>query len=968
LGKYLIKVLFILTIFLCTESLWAQTEYFVKINPITGKFTKISKISGVNWIEVNPSSLTFDETNQTYFFKGDDSSGKFCLYSINAQTGKVLSKPYFPKLSNPKDNVIELQFDNSTKKLYGLHWKDSLKTEFLVTINPSNGAYTIIDSIPGVKWISTVMYTTFDEKNHLYIFRGANSKMEWRLYAFNVNTGQVVSKPLFPNLLDPKDNIIDIKFNNTTQILHGLHWDDSENREYLVSIDRATGSMTKIDSLPGVKWITILPNYTVINENKNQWMFLGGDKNFNWNLNTVDLSNGKIINKVPFPKVCNAQDNLIELHFSKKSNQLFGLHWEANSFKKLKDTAICGNTSLNLNVPYGSTWSNGDTGKILRPLKSGKYTYKKFDICDSNWVIDSFYIKILGEKPFIGKDTSFCHEFSTMLFPSKNFLRYSWNTGSLTKFTIVKNAGTYILTVIDSSMCTMADTIVISKISDLPIAQFDIDKDRQCLNGNKFIITDKSFIHKGTLSYHWNFGNGTSAFFQNVQPITYRKADTFNIQLIVVSNLNCSDTMSRPVIVWPQPNAVFNLVADSVCWKNEFLKVNNTGTSIKDSAHYVWDFGDGSFDYNHTPYLKKYPNKTAAYTVKLKVTSKQGCKDSTLQKIMVLQQPKPDIIINDSVQCFMSNSYFFKAKIGQNSDPVKKYTWNFGNGTSDTGAITHEVKYQIEGKFKVQLTAISEHNCKDSLFKFIEVKPQARANFIAEDVCENNHVKFINQSINASSFFWRFGDGLSQTMDNPRHLYKTIKTTTFNATLLALSVQGCSDSITKAITVNALPESNFNFTTSGKHADFTAVDKNLSTYYWDFGDGHTATTNTPFTIYNYSKISNGQYLVCLLTTNTADCSSETCKNIKITDLVTNQPLEPTINVYPNPTTGIFTLEINQLPATCEVINNIGQILYHSTLNQTATKLDLEIAKGIYWLRIGNSNGVVNYRLVIVGKD
>jgi hypothetical protein len=98
----------------------------------------------------------------------------------------------------------------------------------------------------------------------------------------------------------------------------------------------------------------------------------------------------------------------------------------------------------------------------------------------------------------------------------------------------------------------------------------------------------------------------------------------------------------------------------------------------------------------------------------------------------------------------------------------------------------------------------------------------------------------------------------------------------------------------------------------------------------------------------------------------AGCKSTTCKQIQYADTKTLSLQNA--KLYPNPTTGIFTIEINQLPATCEVINNIGQILYQTSLTQAATKLDLEIAKGIYWLRIGNSNGVVNYRLVIVGKE
>ncbi len=130
--KKTIKLILVFYIFIYSSGfIYAQTEYFVKVNPTSGNYTKVKSIPGVRWIQVMPSCLTFDENNQVYFFKADDSTRKFCLYSIDARNGNIISKPVFPILTNPKDNVIELQYDNNTKKLYGLHWKDSLKTEFL---------------------------------------------------------------------------------------------------------------------------------------------------------------------------------------------------------------------------------------------------------------------------------------------------------------------------------------------------------------------------------------------------------------------------------------------------------------------------------------------------------------------------------------------------------------------------------------------------------------------------------------------------------------------------------------------------------------------------------------------------------------------------------------------------------------------------------------------------------------------
>lgn len=303
-----------------------QTEYLIKLDPSTGSYTKIDSISGVKWIQ--PSVKTFDAANQYFTFVGWDANNNLFLYSVDVNTGLLVSNPSFNVLTDPSDNICNFQYSSRSKQLYAIHWDNSKNTEYFVSINTLTGAFTIIDSIPGIKWINGK--STFDRNNDQYIFQGADNDGKWHLISIDVNTGQIISNPLFPALLDPQDNIVELKYDNLSNKLFGLHWDNSENREYFVSIDINTGTFTIIDSIPGVAWVST-GIYTTLDEKNNRYIFSGVDKNNNWRLYTIDISSGHIISSPIFPILNDSKDNIMSLEADSQGN-IYGLHWDNLDF------------------------------------------------------------------------------------------------------------------------------------------------------------------------------------------------------------------------------------------------------------------------------------------------------------------------------------------------------------------------------------------------------------------------------------------------------------------------------------------------------------------------------------------------------------------------------------------------------------------------------------------------------------
>lgn len=98
---------------------------FGNLNIVNGNFQIIDTIPNV--VDALASCLrfsTFDSNHKRYFFRGGDGNGNWNLYTIDATTGNVAySPPYpLPPINPLVDNVIQLQYDNSSDTLYALHW------------------------------------------------------------------------------------------------------------------------------------------------------------------------------------------------------------------------------------------------------------------------------------------------------------------------------------------------------------------------------------------------------------------------------------------------------------------------------------------------------------------------------------------------------------------------------------------------------------------------------------------------------------------------------------------------------------------------------------------------------------------------------------------------------------------------------------------------------------------------------
>ncbi len=481
-------------------------------------------------------------------------------------------------------------------------------------------------------------------------------------------------------------------------------------------------------------------------------------------------------------------------------------------------------------------------------------------------------------------------------------LTYNWNFGDGGTSTLAApthsyaTAGTYTVTLIVTTNNGCKDTLVKQAIvNPKPLLSFAPSTTAQCLNGNSFTFTNSSSIASGSMSYSWSFGDGGTSGVASPTHV-YAAAGTYTVKLVITSNKGCKDSLSKQVTVYDKPTAGFGINAPSQCLNGNTFAFINSSSIPTGTLSYSWSFGDGA--------TATATNPTHTYTtagtdtVKLVVSSANGCKDSATKTVTIEPKPVISFNFNSGLQCVTNNSFTFTNTTSISSGTLS-YSWSFGDGGTSTAASpTHN--YSTFGSYNVKLVVTTDKGCKDSLTKTVVVAPKPAPAFsvnIPAQCVNGNSFTFTNSSSISSgtmTYSWRFGDGGTSTLTTPVHSYALEGS--YTVTLIATSNNSCVDSTTKTLTVYAKPSPAFAVTNAGQcvnNNSFTftnnsTISSGTLSYNWSFGDSGTSSATSPSHVYG----ATGTYLVKLVAT-----SSNGCKD-SITQSVTVQP-KPTASLSVN---------------------------------------------------------------------
>lgn len=343
--------------------------------------------------------------------------------------------------------------------------------------------------------------------------------------------------------------------------------------------------------------------------------------------------------------------------------------------------------------------------------------------------------------------------------------------------------------------------------------------------------------------FSWDFGDyqSTSNYspFQNAKHV-YRDTGTYNVTLIVDSGTVCEFRVTKEVRIENLPEVKFISTIDT-CNGNAVF-VNQS----QNSSFYFWDYGDG--DTSTEAAIQHHHKYQKADSFRVMLVGMPGtlCADTAIVSIVLKINPADAMIILDT--CRLTASFYGISPYSTNNG-----WWNFGDG-HDTAMIDTVLNYKYFSPGNYQLTYLANNGtlCVDTVIKNLYIPPLPEAIFI--DSIENcsPEVKFFNQSKNANTFRWEFGNGISSTQSGPLNItYKNPGK--YLVSLVAVSSYQCRDTFTDTVDIKHLAIADFSMVWD------TCTDrikiKNLSSTggicYWYFGDGESEVNSSPIILHRY---------------------------------------------------------------------------------------------------------------------
>jgi len=366
-------------------------------------------------------------------------------------------------------------------------------------------------------------------------------------------------------------------------------------------------------------------------------------------------------------------------------------------------------------------------------------------------------------------------------------------------------------------------------------------------------------------SYSWDFGDGRTSSGADVVHV-FLSEGTFTVTL-TAENAAGESTESIDIVVVPptQPPIAAIGTLPGVIEVGDVVALSSLSTNSPDTE--VWTFGDGE-----TATGARVTHTWASegtYLLSLTATNAAGTNTATETVVIVAELPAPVAQIGDYNESpwVGDTTVFIDASIDATA-----WLWDFGDGVTSTSPNPLHT-FATPGQKIVTLT-VSNRNGVNSTSVVVEPRLEPIASFFVSSsaIRAGDTVNFIDDSVNAVSWFWDFGDDTTSGAQNPIHTYT--ETGSFGVLLTATSATGDTDDFGPVIiTVDPaaprlsgilkLPVDDGDITTLTTSAFAAVVDPEsgpIDQYEIEFGDGSAPEQNATGT-FSHVYGASGSYVV-----------------------------------------------------------------------------------------------------------
>ncbi len=477
---------------------------------------------------------------------------------------------------------------------------------------------------------------------------------------------------------------------------------------------------------------------------------------------------------------------------------------------------------------------------------------------------------------------------------STNSDQWLWNFGDSTTSTLknpvhtYNSAGDYDVTLIAYDVQGCSDTLTRNSFVEVNNS-VDNYVPPPTITGCVPLNVSFEKATQGAISWLWDFGDGTTSKLKNPSH-TFITSGSFTVSLTIQLNSGCTQVYPKFETFEVQGGSAEFTFTRTAC--SPYVVNFKDSTNAK-ATSWFWDFGDNSTSILQNP-THTYPT-TEFYTVIHKTITPIGCKSEIIQSNLIhftacappaiSSTPPPPFLKGGSSPVNIIQNGVITGAIHPLSGCIPllvnfhniipntiSWFWNFGDGTTST--LENPIhSYIKDGNFDVMMIAKNAIGKRDTIIysKYIHASGvTTNFSFTQNSNCVNTTLAFTDSSKNAISWLWNFGDGATDTLKNPTHVYSgsgknyTIQLTTSNA-------DGCLASMSSNfsnVLDNPVVKANKYVVCNNQSVNFTCSSSNSGSYQWDFGDGTTSTLKNPSHIY----LTDGSFQVILKLTNSNGCT------------------------------------------------------------------------------------------------
>jgi len=383
------------------------------------------------------------------------------------------------------------------------------------------------------------------------------------------------------------------------------------------------------------------------------------------------------------------------------------------------------------------------------------------------------------------------------------------------------------------------------------------------------------------------------------------------LMLTSTNNGNClavSDSLLLSIIDKPEIEIT---TSDSIC--SNLASIHLTGT-VSTGFSTTWSV-DGLGSVTNPTSLDTYysisPFDTLNGYIDIHLSSTGSICPIESDSLRVIFVSPPSVFAGTD-QAFCNNAAVQLNGVVTGSDPSG--TWStLGTGNFAPSPNLVSTNYfpsagdYAAGSVSLVLTSSGAFGCDPQTDTIrVTFKPSPAANFTSTTACQNINTAFTDQSVSLDGtilfWSWEFGDGDTSIAQNPQHNYAA--SGTYITSLIVLSTNGCSDTITESVTVLPVPIPSFVPELICENYPFTLTDNSfvssgtITAWSYDFGNGNTSTDQNP----TFTFPQSGTYPVIMTATSDLGCIGTATLPVVVLE-------SPTANFSANPNPALVLEDI-----------------------------------------------------------